>query len=215
VSRASATTAGTNRRQDPRRPDAARPESPGPRRGSLVVFESPTDATKILIKRVVGVAGDRVEARDGALFVNDDRESGPHVNYRPTDPMFFGPMGAPEGHVFVMGDNRSNCKDSGSFGAVPEDGLLGKVFVRFWPPGRAGTPQQTRDDDDHQRNQPLWEETDMSTHAGEAGSIPPRAVTPPPSGPTRGDFGGVPAGLETTSSGEVFGEPRDAEGANL
>jgi hypothetical protein len=55
----------------------------------------------------------------------------------------------------------------------------------------------------------------MSTHAGEAGSIPPRAVTPPPSGATRGDLGGVPAGLETTSSGEVFGEPRDAEGADL
>lgn len=65
------------------------------------------------------------------------------------------PMRVPEDHVFVMGDNRSNSKGSGSFGTVPRNDLLGEVLVRFWPPGRAGTPQQTTVDDGYQRNQPL------------------------------------------------------------
>lgn len=124
-----------------------------PRRDSLVVFEGPTDANQVLMKRVVGVAGDTVEVRDGVLFVNGDRKREPYVDHRLTDSTFFGPMGVPEDHVFVMGDDRSNSKDSRSFGAVPEEDLLGEVFVRFWPPGRAGNPQQTADD--YQRNQPL------------------------------------------------------------
>jgi hypothetical protein len=65
------------------------------------------------------------------------------------------PMRVPEAHVFVMGDNRSNTKDYGCFGAVPENDFLGEVFVRFCPPGRAGTPQQTAVDDGYQRNQSL------------------------------------------------------------
>lgn len=60
----------------------------------------------------------------------------------------------------------------------------------------------------------------MPTHAGAAGSITRRAVTPSPPGTARsprlrGDFGGAPAGLGTTSSGEIFGGPREAEGAAL
>lgn len=125
-----------------------------PRRDSLVVFESPTDANKVLMNRVVGVAADRVEVGDGVLFVNGDRKSEPYVNYRTTDSTFFGPIRVPEDHVFVVGDNRPNSKDSRSFGAVPEDDLLGKVFARFWPPDHTGTPQQTAVGD-YQRNQPL------------------------------------------------------------
>ena len=53
----------------------------------------------------------------------------------------------------------------------------------------------------------------MPAHAGKAGSITPRVLTPTPPGTTRGDSSGAPAGLVTTSSGEIFGGPRDAEGA--
>lgn len=124
-----------------------------PRRDALVVFEDPTDANRVLMKRVVGVAGDTVGVRDGVLYVNGERKREPYVDHRLTDSTFFGPVRVPEGHVFVMGDNRSNSKDSRSFGAVPEEDLLGEVFVRFWPPGRAGDPQQTAVAD--QRNQPF------------------------------------------------------------
>lgn len=55
----------------------------------------------------------------------------------------------------------------------------------------------------------------MPAHAGKAGSITPRAVTPTLPGTTRGDSSGAPAGLETTSSGEISGGPREAEGAVL
>lgn len=106
-----------------------------PERGDLVVFESPRGGG-INVKRVVGLPGDRVEIYDGALLVNDATPAEPYVERGLIDSSFFGPETVPEGHVFVLGDNRSNSVDSRSFGAVPENLLLGEAFARFWPPGR-------------------------------------------------------------------------------
>jgi signal peptidase I len=104
-----------------------------PHRGDIVVFKGYGSGNETVIKRVVGVAGDTVEIRDGVLYVNGERQKEPYVNYRLTNANFFGPQRVPEGRVFVMGDNRSNSRDSRSFGPVPEEGLLGRVLLRFWP----------------------------------------------------------------------------------
>lgn len=104
-----------------------------PRRGDLAVFRNPENGSEDLIKRVVATSGDEVEIRDGVLYVNGERKEEPYVNYRLTDSVFFGPEKVPAAHVFVMGDNRSNSRDSREFGPVPEKDLLGKVLVRFWP----------------------------------------------------------------------------------
>jgi signal peptidase I len=104
-----------------------------PRRGDLVLLSSPEGDAEDLIKRVVGLPGDTVEIRDGVLYVNDGRKNESYVDYRLTDSTFFGPLRVPEGHVFVMGDNRSNSRDSRVFGPAPEKDLLGKVVLRFWP----------------------------------------------------------------------------------
>ena len=97
-----------------------------PRRGDAVLFEAPNDGAPT-IKRVVGLPGDRVAVKDGVLFVNGERQREGYVDYNLTDSTFLGPMHVPEGHVYLMGDNRMNSLDSRSYGPVPEGDLLGKV----------------------------------------------------------------------------------------
>lgn len=107
-----------------------------PNRGDLAVFESESG---VAIKRVVGLPGDRVEIRDGVLFINGERRREPYVDYGLTDSNFYGPIKVPEGHVFVLGDNRSNSRDSRAFGPVPLEDLEGRALLRVWPLSRAGT----------------------------------------------------------------------------
>ena len=109
-----------------------------PERGDVVLFEAPEDGAPT-IKRVVGISGDTVAVRDGVLFVNGEKTREDYVDYGLTDATFFGPTDVPEGHVYVMGDNRSNSLDSRSYGPVPETDLLGEISLRIWPLERAGT----------------------------------------------------------------------------
>lgn len=109
-----------------------------PRRGDLALLKDPEGRGVDLIKRVVGLPGDTVEIRDGALYVNGERKRESYVNYRLTDGTFFGPLQVPEERVFVMSDNRANSRDSREFGPMPEEDLLGKVILRFSPPERFG-----------------------------------------------------------------------------
>ncbi len=111
-----------------------------PDRGDLAAFESLENGGEVNIKRVVGLPGDTVEVWDGVLMVNGEAQEEPYVDYGLTDATFFNPKTVPEGHVFLMGDNRTNSLDSRSFGPVPEEDLLGRVLSRFWPLDRAGSP---------------------------------------------------------------------------
>jgi signal peptidase I len=111
-------------------------------RGDIAVFERPqcdlTDpAIKDLIKRVIGLGGETVEARNGHILVN-----GKPINeeYLPKDQRTadFGPVDVPKGYVWMMGDNRENSKDSRFLcnnGPTPiaEKDIVGRAFVRIWP----------------------------------------------------------------------------------
>jgi signal peptidase I len=90
-----------------------------------------------LIKRVVAVGGQTVEIRDGALFVDGGAVDEPYLSpgVRMSD---YGPTTVPDGHVFVMGDNRGQSEDSRRFGAIPEESIIGRAFIRVWPPSRWG-----------------------------------------------------------------------------
>ncbi len=108
-------------------------------RGDVVVFERPPSAStgedgeiKDLIKRVIAVGGDTIEGREGEVYVN-----GEHIdeNYlepgTPTDNLPLKTI--PDGHVFVMGDNRTNSEDSRIFGTIDEGDIVGRAFIRVLP----------------------------------------------------------------------------------
>jgi signal peptidase I len=108
-------------------------------RGDVVVFERPPGAStgqngeiKDLIKRVIAVGGDTVEAKEGEVFVNGERidenylEPGTSTDNLPLKTI-------PDGHVFVMGDNRTNSEDSRIFGPIDEDAIVGRAFIRVLP----------------------------------------------------------------------------------
>jgi signal peptidase I len=88
------------------------------------------------IKRVIGIPGDVVEARNGDLVVNGVVQVEPYRK-RPFVPIpDFGPVQVGQGQLFVMGDNRSASQDSRFFGTIPIDDVVGKAFVIIWPPSR-------------------------------------------------------------------------------
>jgi signal peptidase I len=109
-----------------------------PQRRDIIVFESVEGGGEDLIKRVVGVPGDEIKVRGGRLLVNGEPQKEPYVNKKYPDRSSAAPTTVPEGHVFVMGDNRANSRDSRYFGTVPENKIEGEAFLRFWPPDRIG-----------------------------------------------------------------------------
>ncbi len=107
-------------------------------RGDVIVFHKPEDLRSDineLIKRVMALEGETIEGRDNAVYVDGQRVAESYLD--PADTIFdFGPTTVPEGHVFVMGDNRDDSTDSRVFGAIPLDSIVGRAFVVFWPMDR-------------------------------------------------------------------------------
>jgi signal peptidase I len=110
-------------------------------RGDLVVFERPDGAEgeiKDLIKRVIGLPGESVEIRDGAVVIDGRVLDEP---YLADDEVLaeFAPTEVPDDTVFVMGDNRDDSRDSRVFGPISTDSIVGRAFVRVWPLTDLGT----------------------------------------------------------------------------
>jgi signal peptidase I len=107
-------------------------------RGDIVVFERPQGESdpriKDLIKRVIGLPGETIEARDGRVLINDRVLDEPYLPQGTTTTNLPRQLIEPD-HVFVMGDNRSNSRDSRVFQAIPEDLIVGRAFIRVWPVG--------------------------------------------------------------------------------
>jgi len=107
-----------------------------PKRGDIVVFEAPpgegSATVHDLIKRVVGLPGEKIEGRDGDIYVDDRRleESWLPDGVRSRE---FGPVRIPDDHYWVLGDNRQGSRDSTFFKSIPRDSIVGEAFVRMWP----------------------------------------------------------------------------------
>jgi len=113
-----------------------------PKRGDIIVFKYPVDPDKDFIKRVIGLAGDRVEGRDKKIYVNNEPIDD-DFSIR-TDPQIiprglqarardnFGPITVPDNALFVMGDNRDQSFDSRFWGFVDLKVVSGKAFMIYW-----------------------------------------------------------------------------------
>lgn len=122
-------------------------------RGDVVVFQRAMpqpDGINELIKRVIALPGETVEVVDGRVYVDGGLLLEPYLTARDSTGGFALPPGCigppdsinrctvPDDHVFVMGDNRRNSKDSRVFGPVAESGIVGRAFLRVWPLGDLG-----------------------------------------------------------------------------
>jgi signal peptidase I len=108
----------------------------GPRRGDVVVLHDPSGGSELLIKRVVGLPGERVTIADGQVFIDGVALDEPYLNQETQG----GGRSwlVPPLQVFVMGDNRQASRDSRSFGPVGRDQIIGRALFRYWPLDQIG-----------------------------------------------------------------------------
>jgi len=108
------------------------------KRGDIIAFRYPKDPDITFLKRVIAVAGERVEIRNDVLFVNGQRLNEPYVVHSKRSRQASGyhesmaPLTVPAGHMFVMGDNRDDSEDSRYFGPVPLANIVGEPVLIYW-----------------------------------------------------------------------------------
>ncbi len=129
------------------------------RRGDVVVFHYPVNPVQHFVKRVVGIPGDRVKLINKQVFVNGVALKEPYANFtRPANDLFRdsfprldvapgetpewwiqlrklvedGQLIVPQGHYFVMGDNRDDSYDSRYWGFVPQTNIIGRPLLIYW-----------------------------------------------------------------------------------
>ena len=102
-----------------------------PQRGDIIVFSFPMDQRQDLIKRVIGLPGETITIRDGELLVNGMKLEEPYIAQ---PPIYNGEWAVSEGELFVLGDNRNDSKDSHQWGLLPDDNVIGKALLIYWPP---------------------------------------------------------------------------------
>ncbi len=108
----------------------------GPERGDIIVLEHPNQPGTDLIKRVVGLPGETLEVVDGHVYINDRLLEEPYAppHWGGSKPRIV----IPAGEYYVMGDNRDNSADSRTLGTIPEDLIIGKAMVSYWPTNKFG-----------------------------------------------------------------------------
>lgn len=114
-----------------------------PQTGDVIVFKAPKDERYDFIKRIMAIPGQRIEVAGGRVYVNEM----PMVDNYPDSGVTTGAgmflkegqeYTLQEGEYFVMGDNRSHSSDSRDWGPVPVGNIVGRVWLRYWPPGKFG-----------------------------------------------------------------------------
>jgi len=107
-----------------------------PQRGDIVVLKVPDAGSGLLIKRIIGLPGEKVEIKDGRVHINDRPLEEPYLSHQSQRDMTA--IVVPPEHVFVLGDNRGFSNDSRSFGTVPLDHVVGRAWFSYWPPDQIG-----------------------------------------------------------------------------
>lgn len=128
-------------RYGPKVPFSKEKRLPGftePQRGDVIVFIYPKDPSRDFIKRLIALEGETVEIKDGDIYINDALVTDPiiknvfyynGVNYGEEEEK----VTVPEGHVFVLGDNSASSSDGRVWGFVPEENIIGRAELIYWP----------------------------------------------------------------------------------
>lgn len=112
-------------------------------RGDIIVFKAPEKTEQLkqqdLVKRLIALPGETVEVRDGYVWINDRALYEPYIATGGVTKGKFGPILVPEGHYFVMGDNRDDSSDSRTWGFLEQKLVIGRVWIRYLPFDRIGS----------------------------------------------------------------------------
>lgn len=106
-----------------------------PKRGDIVMFAYPDNEKKNYLKRIIGLPGEKLEIREGLIYIND-RETPLSENYLNDEPNGdFGPYNVPEGCYFMLGDNRDNSLDAREWKNkyVKKEKIVGKAWLKYYP----------------------------------------------------------------------------------
>ncbi len=108
-----------------------------PARGEVIVFKYPNDPSQRYIKRIIGLPGETIEIQNGRVAIYNEEEGAvlEESGYLPGSTFTNGDLRVTlaENEYFVMGDNRGASSDSRRWGTLPEDFIIGQVFLRAWP----------------------------------------------------------------------------------
>jgi signal peptidase I len=107
-------------------------------RGDIVVFRYPRDPSKSYIKRVIGMAGDRIRIDSGQVYVNGELLDEPYVPSEYADARSYPEITVQPNSYFVLGDHRSMSNDSRDFGSVNQSFIYGKAVFGYWPMDKLG-----------------------------------------------------------------------------
>ncbi|HEX3353784.1 MAG TPA: signal peptidase I [Terriglobales bacterium] len=107
-------------------------------RGDIVVFRYPRDPSKSFIKRVIGLAGDRIRIEAGEVYVNGQGLEEDYVPPAYADQRSYSEIVVPPHSYFVLGDHRTMSNDSRDFGPVDVSYIYGKAVFGYWPMDKMG-----------------------------------------------------------------------------
>lgn len=107
-------------------------------RGDIVVFRYPRDPSKSFIKRVIGLAGDRIRIESGEVFLNGEALEEDYVPPAYADQRSYPEAVVPPNSYFVLGDHRTMSNDSRDFGPVNVGYIYGKAVFGYWPMDKMG-----------------------------------------------------------------------------
>ncbi|MEM7798289.1 MAG: signal peptidase I [Chloroflexota bacterium] len=102
-----------------------------PERGDIIVLHFPNDRSRDFIKRIIALPGDTIDINNGEVRVNGALIQEPYIKDPPGNNQSWV---VPEDSFFVMGDNRRNSSDSRTWSYLPEEDIIGKAWVVYWPP---------------------------------------------------------------------------------
>lgn len=137
-----------------------------PARGDVVVFHYPLQSDRDFIKRVIGLPGETIDILQGRVYVNGKLLDEPYIDKFCRGTSCDGEWIVGPDQFFVLGDNRGESKDSQDFGPVDRKFIVGRAFVRYWPPSEWELVHHPRYDLSTAEIMPTLTPTSVSTPQG-------------------------------------------------